>query len=49
MIQLKNLSKEQINEIGRAIGNSFYDHDYGENEKGIAKYINDREVVSSNL
>lgn len=45
MIQLKNLSKEQIKEIGRAIGNSFYNHDYGENEKGIAKYINDREQM----
>lgn len=45
MIQLKNISKEQIAEIGRAIGNSFYDHDYGENEKGIAKYINDREQM----
>lgn len=45
MIQLKNLSTEQIDEIGRAIGNSFYDHDYGENEKGLAKYINDREQM----
>lgn len=45
MIQLKNISKEQIAEIGRAIGNSFYDHEYGENEKGIAKYINDREQM----
>ena len=45
MIQLKNISKEQIAEIGRAIGNSFYDHDYGENEKGMAKYINDREQM----
>lgn len=45
MIQLKNLSKEQIAEIGRAIGNSFYDHDYGEKEKGLAKYINDREQM----
>ena len=45
MIQLKNLTKEQIAEIGKAIGNSFYDHDYGEKEKGIAKYINDREQM----
>lgn len=45
MIQLKDLTKEQIAEIGRAIGNSFYDHDYGENEKGLAKYINDREQM----
>lgn len=45
MIQLKNLSEEQIAEIGRAIGNSFYDHDYGENENGIAKYIKDKEQM----
>lgn len=45
MIQLKDLTKEQIAEIGRAIGNSFYDHDYGENEKGLAKYIKDREQM----
>ena len=45
MIQVKNLSEEQVAEIGRALGNSFYDHDYGESEQGMAKYINDREQM----
>ncbi|MBQ9142071.1 MAG: GNAT family N-acetyltransferase [Lachnospiraceae bacterium] len=45
-VQVKNLSTEQIDEIARAIGDSFYDHDYGEREKGIAKYITDREMMT---
>ena len=45
-VQVKNLSTEQIDEIVRAIGDSFYDHDYGEREKGIAKYITDREMMT---
>lgn len=45
-VQVKNLSAEEIDEIGRAIGDSFYDHDYGEKEKGIAKYIADREMMT---
>ena len=45
-VQVKNLSTEQIEEIARAIGDSFYDHDYGEREKGIAKYITDREMMT---
>lgn len=44
-VQVKSLSTEQIDEIARAIGDSFYDHDYGEKEKGIAKYITDREIM----
>lgn len=46
MIQVTNLSEKQIDEIGRAIGDSFFDHDYGEKEKGIAKYIADREMMT---
>ncbi len=45
-VQVKNLSTEQIDEIARAIGDSFYDHDYGESEKGIAKYITDRKMMT---
>ena len=45
-VQVKSLSTEQIDEIARAIGDSFYDHDYGEREKGIAKYITDREMMA---
>lgn len=45
-VQVKNLSAEEIDEIGRAVGDSFYDHDYGEKEKGIAKYIADREMMT---
>lgn len=45
-VQVKSLSTEQIDEIARAIGDSFYDHDYGEKEKGIAKYITDREMMT---
>ena len=45
-VQVKNLSTEQIDEIARAIGDSFYDHDYGEREKGIAKYLTDREMMT---
>lgn len=44
-IQVKNLSSEQIDEIGRAIGDSFFDHNYGDKEKGFAKYISDREMM----
>ncbi|MGN0655685.1 MAG: GNAT family N-acetyltransferase [Ruminiclostridium sp.] len=44
-IQVKNLSDEQIDKISRAIGDSFYDHDYGDSEKGFAKYIADREMM----
>ena len=44
-VQVKNLSKEKIDEISRAIGDSFFDHDYGSKEKGIAKYIKDREMM----
>ena len=29
-VQIKNLTKEQIDNICRAIGDSFYDHDYGD-------------------
>lgn len=46
MIQVKNLSEEQIDEIGRAIGDSFFDHDYGDKEKGIAKYIADKDMMT---
>lgn len=45
-VQVKKLSTEQIDEIARAIGDSFYDHDYGEREKGIAKYIANREMMT---
>ena len=45
-VQVKSLSTEQIDEIARAIGDSFYDHAYGEREKGIAKYITDREMMT---
>ena len=44
-VQVKNLSTEQIDEIARAIGDSFYDHDYGEKEKGLCKLIDDREMM----
>lgn len=44
-VQVKNLEEEQINEIARAIGDSFYDHDYGEKEKGLRKLIDDREMM----
>lgn len=42
-VQVTNLSQEQIDKIARAIGDSFFDHDYGDREKGIVKYIADRE------
>lgn len=45
MIQVKDLTKEQIDEICREIGDSFYDHDYGAREKGITKFIEDREMM----
>ena len=44
-VQVKDLTSEQIDNICRAIGDSFYDHDYGDREKGIAKYITDREMM----
>lgn len=44
-MRVKNLSKKEIDEICRAIGDSFYDHDYGSKEKGISKYIADREMM----
>ncbi|MBQ7919025.1 MAG: GNAT family N-acetyltransferase [Lachnospiraceae bacterium] len=44
-VQVKNLPIEQIDIICRAIGDSFYDHDYGEREKGICKLIDDREMM----
>ena len=44
-VQVKNLSKEEIDKICRAIGDSFYDHDYGEREKGLCKLIDDREKM----
>lgn len=44
-VKVKDLSTEQIDRICRAIGDSFYDHDYGTREKGIAKYITDREMM----
>lgn len=45
VVQVKNLTEEQIDTICRGIGDSFYDHDYGDREKGIAKYIDDREMM----
>ncbi|MBQ7925584.1 MAG: GNAT family N-acetyltransferase [Lachnospiraceae bacterium] len=44
-VRVKSLSTEEIAEIARAIGDSFYDHNYGEKEKGIAKYITEREMM----
>lgn len=44
-VQVKNLSDELIDTICRAIGDSFFDHDYGEKEKGLRKFIPDREVM----
>lgn len=44
-LQVKDLSNEQIDKICRAIGDSFFDHDYGDKEKGLAKYIADREMM----
>lgn len=44
-IQVKSLSTEQIDKICRAIGDSFYDYDYGDREKGICKFIDDREIM----
>lgn len=44
-VQVTNLSQEQIDKIARAIGDSFFDHDYGDREKGIVKYIADREMM----
>lgn len=44
-VQVKNLSKEQIDIICREIGDAFYDHDYGSREKGLRKYISDREKM----
>lgn len=45
VVQVKKLSEAQIDNICRAIGDSFFDHDYGDKEKGIAKYITDREMM----
>lgn len=45
MIQVKDLSEEEIDKICRAIGNSFYDHKYGEREKGLRSMIDDREMM----
>lgn len=44
-VQVKHLSTEEIDKICRAIGNSFYDHDYGDREKGLCKFIDDREMM----
>ena len=44
-VQVKNLSTEEIDKICRAIGDSFYDHDYGEREKGLRKFIDNREMM----
>lgn len=45
MVQVKNLEAEQLDEIAGEIGDSFYDHDYGEREKGLRKLIDDREMM----
>ena len=45
MIQVKDLSEEEIDKICRTIGNSFYDHKYGEREKGLHSMIDDREMM----
>lgn len=44
-VKVKNLSEEQLDEIGRAIGDSFFEHDYGDRETGLVKYITDRETM----
>lgn len=45
-MQVKNLSKEQIDKICDAIGEAFYEHDYGDTEKGLVKYAADKKMMA---
>lgn len=39
------MPKADSRTLNKIIGDSFYDHDYGDREKGSAKYIADREMM----
>lgn len=41
-VRVRHLSNAQLDEIGNAIGDAFYDYDYGGTELGLVKYIKDR-------
>ncbi len=43
MIKLKNLSEAQLDEISHQIADSFYEHSYNKNDKGLRMFIRTRE------
>lgn len=43
-IRIQKLTKEELNELGNEIGDSFFDHDY-EEELGMKKFFNTREKM----
>lgn len=44
-IKVTNLSEDQIEQISRAIGDSFFDYEYAGQEYGLKKMIPDREMM----
>ena len=44
-IKVTNLSNEKIDEICREIGDAFFDHDYGNGENGLRKFLSDKESM----
>ena len=45
MVKLKNLSDSEVEVISKQIADALYDYRYNEEDKGLIKYIPDREAM----